>query len=162
MMIGGAVLAGEGVVAGAAVSGIDVGELLLDHVLLRLPSSSRSSSLLEPGDLRWVSLFPLQLFRHQLLGGRLDLVENRLFRGVVGGAERLGPLEEHVLQQVGKPALVASLVHAPHLEADPGGDGRRGVARHHQELHAVFQGIFLHLVRQLEPEAGGGRGALTS
>ena len=96
----------------------------------------------------------------------VDLVADRLLLGPIlrilggiAGADGVGALEHHVLEEVADAGDARSFVDAPHLRHPAGADDIRLVApRHEQKLHAVGQGKLLdgHLLGQ--DGRRGGRG----
>ena len=84
--------------------------------------------------------------------GPVDLVADRLLLGAVGrvfrgilGADRVGALEHHVLEEMADAGDARPLIHAPD-PGDPAGGDRVGLVgpRHEQELHAVGERELLH------------------
>ena len=70
---------------------------------------------------------------------RVDAIEKGLLAGGIRRAEQRGPLEHHVLQQVGETGLPWELVHAADLEANIRGEGGGFPSLDDQEPHPVLE-----------------------
>ena len=155
----GLVLAGSGVEARGALLGVDLVQLVLDDdvllgrdellvLLLELLQSRRGVGGVEDGagDLTasqldaQLGVLLLHLGPHLVL-----LLDDGLVAGPVGGADRPGALEHHVLEDVREPGDALGLVDRPHLGHEAAAHGRRIVTFHQQEAHAVGQHLLAHL-----------------
>ena len=92
-------------------------------------------------DLLRVGLGPETFFGYQVLAGRLYLVQQGLFFGVILGVHDLGALESHVLENVGQAGLAGGAVHVAYLEGHREGDRGNEFFLEDQQLQAVLKGV---------------------
>src|ERR1700675_1310418 len=100
-MIGGFVVAGVGVHVLAAVLFDELAKRVADYVLVGL-SDSIFPGLLQFLQLRLIAANAFIALRKVSRIGHLDLLQRRLFSGIVGRANFVRALERHVLKHVGE------------------------------------------------------------
>ena len=161
-------MAGEGIHAAAAGLGVDLIELVLDDrgrlgpslAAALLGTDQRVEPTAEhPQFLRVVGgipgigdLAPLETFVLLRPDDAVDFVADSLLFGAilrvaigVTGADRVGPLEHHVFEEVADAGDAGPLIDAPHPRHPARTDDVGLVSpRHEQKPHAVVELEFLH------------------
>ncbi len=150
----GEVVGGAGVDHRGAFPGVDLVELVLDDQL-GLPLLELGEPGAELGEARGLVLrivdaagegaAPLGLAEDLVLGfhlrpDRVELAHDGPLGLVVGGADGRGPLEHHVLEEVGDPGRAVGLVGRADVSDPAGGDGGGFRAFDQQQPHSVVEG----------------------
>ena len=123
----GDVVAGRGVEALRPVLGEDAVQLVAHVVLagriLELPQAAAQAR-----ERTGVGLVPLTELGGERVGHHVDAGEDRQLGRIVLGADRARALEQHVLEEMGRPRDPRPLVHAAGAEVRHEGDGGRPFA----------------------------------
>ncbi|OPY06088.1 MAG: hypothetical protein A4E67_01635 [Syntrophaceae bacterium PtaB.Bin038] len=150
------VLPRRGVEAHGPVFRVETVDLVFDDPLLGFALQLLELPL-EALDLRLVGAGPFHPLAVERRARFPDPLQHPLLLREVLRPDRAGALEQHVLQEVGRPGLAFGLVDGPHEVADVQGDGGARVPLHEEHPQAVVERDPLNAVLQVVGRGCGGR-----